>query len=484
MSNNKKLEFLRSFQWFLVILLLSACTSPQRSELAKEMSVRNNSRITDAIRERGKLVALTNYGSTSYFLYRGQPMGYQYDLLQSFAAYLGVELELVINNSIEGAFRDLMDGRCDVIALDLAVTKDRKNIVDFSDPISQTRQVLVQRKPDNWRKIKTWDEVESLLIRNQIDLAGKTIYAQKNTFALERLHSLQQEIGDTIYIIEEPERTAEDLIKMVAEGDIDYTVCDEHIAMINQHFYTDIDIGTPVSFPQNVAWAVRKGSTSLQNAINEWLDENDRNKMNQLVYRKYFVNPVYTPQSRNIQQKTYGKRSISLYDDFIREQSSLLNWDWRLLASLIYQESMFDPTVRSWRGAFGLMQLMPETAEKFGVDTTSTPQENIAAGVKFLKVLDGQLRKKVTDDMERIKFVLAAYNVGIAHILDAMRLAEKYGKNPAVWTGSVDYFILNKSNPDYYMDTVVRYGYARGEEPYRFVGEILQRYEKYKGAGN
>lgn len=484
MPSNKKSELLRSFIWFLVILFISACSSTQRSELAKELSLSNNSRITDAIRERGKLVALTNYSSTSYFLYRGQPMGYQYDLLQSFAGYLGVELEIVINNSIEGAFHDLKAGKCDLIALDLAVTKDRKKIVDFSDPISQTRQVLVQRKPDNWRKIRTWDEVESLMIRNQIDLGSKTLHVQKNTFALERLYSLQQEIGDTIYIIEESERTAEDLIKMVAEGDIEFTVCDEHIAMINQHFYPDIDISTPVSFPQNVAWAVRKGSTSLQNAINEWLDENNRNKKNQLVYRKYFVNPVYSPQSHNSQRATGGKGAISAYDDIIKEQSSLLNWDWRLLASLICQESMFDPTVRSWRGAYGLMQLMPETAEKFGVDSTSSPQENIVAGVKFLKLLDNQFRRKVSDDMERVKFVLAAYNVGIAHILDAMRLAEKYGKNPAVWTGNVDYFVLNKSNPDYYTDTVVRYGYARGEEPYRFVGEILQRYEKYRGGGN
>ncbi|HOW25084.1 MAG TPA: transporter substrate-binding domain-containing protein [Bacteroidales bacterium] len=448
------------------------------------MSLRNNSRITDAIVARGKLIALTNYGSTSYFLYRGQPMGYQYDLLQSFAGYLGVDLEIVVNNSIEGAFQDLQTGKCDLIALDMAVTKDRKKIVDFSDPISQTRQVLVQRKPDNWRKIKTWDEVESHLVRNQINLGGKILHVQKNTFAVERLQTLQQEIGDTIYIVEEPEKTAEDLIKMVAEGDIDYTVCDEHIALINQHFYPDIDISTPVSFPQNVAWAVRKGSSSLQNAINAWLDENNRNNMNQLVYRKYFVNPVYSPQSRSSQRPSGGKGTISVYDDLIKEQSSLLNWDWRLLASLIYQESMFDPTVRSWRGAFGLMQLMPETARKFGVDSTSSPQENIVAGVKFLKILDNQLRKKVSDDMERIKFVLAAYNVGIAHILDAMRLAEKYGKDPSVWTDNVDYFILNKSNPEYYTDTVVRYGYARGEEPYRFVGEILQRYETYRGAGN
>jgi membrane-bound lytic murein transglycosylase F len=371
-----------------------------------------------------------------------------------------------------------------LIALDLTVTKDRKKRVDFSNPLSQTRQVLVQRKPDNWRKIKTWDEVESLLIRNQIDLGGKTLHVQKNTFALERLQTLQQEIGDTIYVVEEAEKTAEDLIKMVVGGDIDYTVCDEHIALINQHFYPDIDISTPVSFPQNVAWAVKKGSSSLQMAINAWLEENNRNNKNQLVYRKYFVNPVYTPQTNNSKKPSGGKGSISIYDDVIKEQSILLNWDWRLLASLICQESTFNPEVRSWRGAFGLMQLMPETMEKFGVDSTSTPQENIAAGVKFLKWLDYQLGKKVVDDLERVKFVLAAYNVGIAHILDAMRLAEKYGKDPAVWTGNVDYFVLNKSNPDYYMDSVVHYGYARGEEPYRFVGEILERYDHYRGAGN
>jgi len=123
---------------------------------------------------------------------------------------------------------------------------------------------------------------------------------------------------------------------------------------------------------------------------------------------------------------------------------------------------------------------MPATAEKFGVDTLSPPVENIEAGVKFLKWLDAQFEEMIEDERERQKFVMAAYNVGIAHVFDAMRLAEKYDKNPDVWDDNVDYFLLNKSNPKYYTDSVVYYGYARGEETYKFVHEILDRYDHYK----
>ena len=110
----------------------------------------------------------------------------------------------------------------------------------------------------------------------------------------------------------------------------------------------------------------------------------------------------------------------------------------------------------------------------------SAPKDQIRAGLQFLKWLDEQLPLEITDPEERLRFVLAAYNVGIAHIYDARRLAEKHGKDPNIWTGNVDYFILNKSDPTYYRDSVVKYGYARGEETYQFVEEIFERYELYK----
>jgi membrane-bound lytic murein transglycosylase F len=148
---------------------------------------------------------------------------------------------------------------------------------------------------------------------------------------------------------------------------------------------------------------------------------------------------------------------------------------------MIYQESRFDPAVESWAGAFGLMQLMPTTAHRYGVDQKSAPNENIREGVRFIKWLDQRFEKNgIKPEEERIKFVLASYNVGLGHVLDAQRLAEKNGKDPKKWDRNVDEFILKKSNPKYFLDPVVEYGYCRGEETYNYVFQIIDRYEHYK----
>jgi membrane-bound lytic murein transglycosylase F len=151
-----------------------------------------------------------------------------------------------------------------------------------------------------------------------------------------------------------------------------------------------------------------------------------------------------------------------------------------LLASLIYQESRFYPDTVAWSGAFGLMQMMPGTAMDYGLDSLSSPEDQIRAGVEFIAALEKQLTDKTANVEERTKFVLAAYNAGIAHIYDARRLAEKYQKDPFKWDNNVDFFILNKSKPEYYNDSVVRYGYCRGEETYTFVNQIYERFEHYK----
>ena len=468
----------------LLIAILTTCSPPASKEKQKVIAHKGERHsLLAEIRERGKLIATTDYNSTSYFVYRGEPMGYQYELLKSFASYLGVKLEINVNNDLEQAFNCLYNGGCDLIASDLTITKERSEFIDFTNPIGQTKQVLIQRKPANWRKMKTWDEVESYLIRNQLDLAGKTIHVQKNSSFIERLKNLEDEIGDTIYIIEDPHRIAEQLIRQVAMGEIDYTISDENVALVNQKYYSDIDIATPVSFPQHLAWAVGKGSDLLLKEINLWIVEFKRSAESRFIYNKYFKNPRSVKITQSEYHSVTGGK-ISMYDDVIKEQSIKLNWDWRLLASLVYQESGFNPDVRSWVGAFGLMQLMPRTAEKYGIDSLSSPGENIIAGVKFLKWLDNQFEDLVEDDQERIKFVMASYNVGIAHVFDAMRLAEKYDKDPTKWNGNVDYYLRNKSDPKYYNDPVVYYGYARGEEPYNFVNDIIERYDHYKNVIN
>ncbi len=171
---------------------------------------------------------------------------------------------------------------------------------------------------------------------------------------------------------------------------------------------------------------------------------------------------------------------VSRYDDLIRVFSDSINWDWRLLASLIWQESRFRPDVVSGRGAYGLMQIMPGTGRNFGIDIKSSPENNLRAGILYITWLYSIFDARIPNEAEKLSFVLAAYNAGPGHVLDAMRLAEKHGMDPQKWEGSVAVWLLKKSEPRYYRDSVVRSGYFRGRESVKFVSEVLGRYEHYK----
>jgi membrane-bound lytic murein transglycosylase F len=171
---------------------------------------------------------------------------------------------------------------------------------------------------------------------------------------------------------------------------------------------------------------------------------------------------------------------ISKYDDIFKKYSPKIDWDWRLLAALVYHESRFRPTVRSPMGAYGLMQLMPATLDHFGIDTTATPDRHIEAGVKLIKHLDTMFAPYVPDKDERIKFILASYNIGPGHVLDAQRLAKKYGKDDSVWNNNVDSFLLRKSKPQFYNDPNVQFGKCYGIETYAYVLQVTERFEYYK----
>jgi len=431
----------------------------------------------DEIQSRGRLIAVTDFNSTDYFIYRGQTMGYQYELLQELADHLGIKLDVVVSNDLEDSFNYLVEGKCNLIAINLTITKERRKLFDFTEPHSQTRQVLIQKKPDNWKKLGQ-PELERILVRNPLELAGKTIYVKQNSAFSSRLRNLSDEIGDTIDIREVPE-DPEQLIMLVAQGDIDYTVSDENVALVNQTYYPNIDASMAISFPQNLAWAVQKGAVNLKREINLWLGEFKETAKYYVIYNKYFRNQ----KSAEIVKSDYftiSSGKISPYDQAIRKYSEQIGLDWRLAASMIYQESGFNPHAASWAGAYGLMQLMPTTARRFGISRNSTPEQQIRAGVELIKWLNDRFKDQIPEEDERIKFILSSYNVGYGHVVDAMNLAEKNGKNPKVWNQNVDEFLVKKSNPKYYLDPVVKYGYCRGIEPYNYVIEVLERYEHYK----
>jgi membrane-bound lytic murein transglycosylase F len=459
------------FTIFLVFLF--SCQEDREHRLHTEGEKKGISEI----KNRGKIVAVTEYNSTNYFVYKGEPMGYQYELLLSLADYLGVKLEVIVSNDLTESFEKLNNGTCDLIATNLTVTRERSKTLNFTEPHLQARQVLVQRKPDGWSRMNS-SQLESMMVRNQLYLGGKTIYVQNGSVYGQRLRALSDEIGDSIHIVELGGHDTEQLIKLVADGEIDFAVCDEYTGRVSESMYPNIDVETSLSFPQKLAWAVKPGDDALKSEIDRWMQGYKLTAKYSYTFNRYYKNSR-AAHIVNSEYYTLNSGKVSQFDDIFRESSKLLGWDWKLLASLVYQESNFDPNVKSWAGAFGLMQLMPSTAERFGIDSLSSPQKHIEAGVKYIQWLDGILLDKITDREERIKFVIAAYNVGLGHVLDARRLAEKYKKDPNIWTGNVDYFILHKSNPEYYQDPVVKYGYCRGEEPYRYVTEILDRFKHY-----
>lgn len=429
--------------------------------------------------ERDTLIALTAYSSTSYFIYKGQAMGYEYEMLRKFADNLGVNLRMIVVRDMDSIITFLNDYEADLIAYAMTVTSYRKNEVAFTEPLQYTEQILVQRKPDNWRSM-TVDRINANMVTSVIDLIGKDVYVKRNSPYYARLINLIDELGDTINIhIVNQDYTTEELIAKVAEGEIDYTVADRALAELAKLNYDNLDIETKISFPQRLAWTTRKTSPELLNSLNNWLSELKSSNYYNVLYNKYFKNRSRYKIIANSDFFSHSGNAISPYDDLFKKEAQTINWDWRLLASQSYQESRFDPWAESWMGAVGLMQIMPETASMYGDFDLWEPDQNIRASTKHLKWLYDIFENQL-DSTEHIKFTLASYNVGPGHVGDARRLAEKYGKNPNLWDGNVAEMIKLKSEKKYYTDKVVQHGYCRGIETYNYVNNVLERFEHYK----
>ncbi len=433
-----------------------------------------------SILERDTLNAITAYSSTSYFIYRGKQMGYEYELLKRFAKFLGVELNIKLSRNLDELFKMLNKGEGDLIAYNLTVTQKRKNRAAFSKPHNYVKQVLVQQKPDKWRYMRT-SQLNDHLLRNPVNLAGDTVWVRRNSAYYDRMQNLEQEIGGDIHIQRaDPNVETEELIRRVAKGEIQYTVADENIARINQTYYDNIDVRTELSFPQKIAWAVRKNAPKLLDTLNHWINSVKGSRDYNVIYNKYYRNRKASEKRMRSAFFTATSNQLSEFDPLFKKYSEQLPYDWLLLASLSYQESRFNPRITSWAGAKGLMQLMPSTARQYGITNLTNPEKSVQAGVKYLKWLDEDIwAKRISDVDERKRFVLASYNAGPGHVLDARRLTKKYDGNPNKWE-NVSEFLLKKSNPKYYNDPVVKYGYCRGREPYKYVSQILTRYKHYK----
>ena len=434
------------------------------------------------IKERGVLRVIMEYNSISYFIYRGQRFGFEYELMQEFAKSIGVKLEIVVAHSSDDQFNLLNEGKGDIIANGLLSNDKIKQKANFTVPYRNIEQVIVQRKTGKYFNATDSTYKNDSTIHSTLELADKIVYVAENSIYYDKLKELSNTLGINIDVrILSDDRGTEDIIEAIANNEIDYTIANKDIAMINKSYFENLDVNVTTGVPENLRWAVRNNSPELLTYINSWISTTLKEKLYANLYDRYFNQQKNIEFGFDEENASYQQGTISHFDAIIQKYAKNINWDWRLVAAIIHQESKFNPNARSWCGAQGLMQLMPGTARDLGVSGSEVyqPDRNVRAGTDYLKQLEKQW-SNVADFTQRIKFILASYNAGPGHVSDAARLAEKYGYRSDKWDGNVEYFMLYKSNPKFYNDNVCKYGYCRGQEPFNYVRRIVKKYFEFE----
>ena len=424
------------------------------------------------IRQSGHLRVLLSYDPIDYFIYRGEPMGYSYELARSFARALDVPLEVVVVRDMNNQIPPLTSKKSDIVARLMTITPASEREARFSNPLDSTRQVLVQRRPNGGSAMK--------LVRRLDQLDGKTVYVHRNSASYSRLAEIMETKNISIDLAPvEGSLSTSELIGKVSDGTFDYAAVDENIASTHTALFSNIDIRTTLSARLPLAWAVRKNSPELLEALNRWLKKIKRSGELAIIRDKYYNNLYRFKKHATHAFYSNQAGTISPYDQLLKKQARIIDWDWRLLAALVYEESQFDAGAVSWAGAIGLMQLMPSTGASFKARNLFDPAQNLRAGAEHIRFVDREWRE-IEDRSMRLRFILASYNVGSGHVRDARKLASKYGAKPDVWEGNVEKYLALKSQRRYYNDPVTSYGYCNGPVAVRYTRNILDRYRLYR----
>lgn len=412
----------------------------------------------------------TLYSPTSYFIYREEPMGVDYTLVARLADDKKMNLRIVTASSMASMIGMLDSGLVDLAAYPIPVTGEYRGKVIPCGPRSETYQVLVQPRRSH-----------TALITDVTELPKHDVYVEQESKYYYRMLNLNDELGGGISIhpIDRDTLIGEDLIEMVSDGTIPLTVIDSDIARLNRTYYPNLDVSLPLSFAQRHAWGVSVKYPWLADSIDTWMNQKRPRDARERLLRRYFELAKETPASPSV---NLTKGRISPYDRLFREAAATIDYDWRLLAAQGFIESHFDSTRVSWAGAKGIMQIMPSTARSYRQDPDSMviPRNSIHTATLIIRDLEKSLSRLVTDEEERIKFVLGAYNSGLAHVYDAIALAGKLGYDPQVWDNNVAECLLLKANPEYYNDPVCKYGYFRGRQTTTYVDQVTAFYTRCK----
>lgn len=309
-----------------------------------------------------------------------------------------------------------------------------------------------------------------------LSITGEETYFTYNKSTLGHHYLLGEKLASELGVelkVEECSDTTEMVSKLLnGEADLIIVPVNKDVPGNDSLIFCGPDV-------DDAQWAVMEYSKELAERIDQWYVPD---MLSEVIEKQTFIESMGGVQCHEYAPFLDRKNgTISEWDDLFKTYAQVASTDWRLLAAICYQESCFDPKARSWAGACGLMQIMPATAETVGlpIEKIFDPKSNIEAAAKVVNQLT-MLYRDVPDNEERMNFVLASYNGGPGHVRDAMALTEKYGGDQYTWA-EVSEYILKLSQPMYYRDAVVKFGYMRGTETHDYVDKVRARYEDYAG---
>ncbi|MBB5211233.1 transporter substrate-binding domain-containing protein [Microbulbifer hydrolyticus] len=421
----------------------------------------------EQIQETRTLRVLTRNHPASYFMWRGELMGFDYDLLQRFARDHGLRLSMVVPGPDVDLADALAAGHGDLIAASLTVTESRKaQGLVFTRPYMQVTEQLVTAA-DNMP-----ETVSAVPVAQR--LQGQSVAVNPLSSYYTSLVALADAAESSVDVLPVGGATTEQLIDAVAAGRYDYTVADSHLVEIEQTYRDDFAVVGDISGERDIAWAVRGDQPVLLKELNDFLNKYYRGLFFNVTYNKYFREEKRLKKKQR--ERLRDTSALSPYDPIVRKHAVPAGRDWRMVVSQMYQESRFNPKAKSFAGARGLMQVMPRTARQMGISGLYQPENGIRAGVEYMGWLEERFPKTLPFD-QKIYFTLAAYNAGHGHVRDARVLAEQMGKDPNRWFNNVEDAMLLLAKPQYYKKA--RFGYVRGREPVNYVREIRDRYFGY-----
>ena len=404
----------------------------------------------------GVLRVATFNSPTTYYVAAAGPVGFEYDLSQAFAESLGLKLEILIAES-EAEVLDLVRAGRAHLGAGLSMTPLTESVATFTPPLRSTALQLVYRS--GRPRPKSLYELEALPI------------IPANGAAAQALRDLKK-INPALGWAETHDHGAEELLYRVANGQAEYTVTPSDLVAINQRYYPQLRVAFSLTDSQNVGWAFAPGDDSLLGAALRFFERLDPRELAQ-VRDRYFGHVSQVGHYGALVLATHSQTRLPRYRKVFEESATRHGLDWRLLASVGYQESMWDPAAVSPTGVRGLMQITMDTAKFLKIDDRLDPTQSIRGAARYLQRIHSSLPPGIPEP-DRTWMTLAAYNIGIGHLLDARDITRAQGGDPDRWLEVRSHLPL-LTQAKWHRKT--RYGYARGHEAVTYVGNIRTYYD-------